>query len=73
MAATKLLLRCPYCDWPFEVNPPDRVHSAYSFEKPVKGSFYGEVIEQNIVCRNPKCKKPITIYWYAPMNYFDRI
>jgi len=73
MAASILLLRCPYCDWPFEVNPPDRVHSAYSFEKPLKGSFYGEVIEQSLVCRNPECKKPITIYWYAPMNYFDRV
>lgn len=73
MVASKLLLRCPYCDWPFEVNPPDRVHFAYSFEKPLRGSFYGEVIEQKIVCRNPKCEKPIAIYWYAPMSYFNRI
>jgi hypothetical protein len=40
---------------------------------PLKSSFYGEVIEQKIVCRNPKCKKPITIYWYSPLNYFNRI
>ena len=73
MAVSKLLLRCPYCDWPFEVNPPDKLHFAYSFEKPSRGSFYGEVTEQNLVCRNSKCKKPLTIYWYAPMNYFDRI
>ena len=44
MAVSKLLLRCPYCDWPFEVKPPDSLHSAYSFEKPLRGSFYGEVI-----------------------------
>jgi hypothetical protein len=73
MAASKFLLRCPYCDWPFEVNPPDKIRSAYSFEKPLRSSFYGKVIEQNLVCQNPKCKNPITIYWYAPINYFDRI
>jgi len=73
VAVSKLLLGCLYCDWPFEVEPPDRLHFAYSFEKPAKGSFYGKVIEQNVVCLNPKCKKPITIYWYAPLNYFNRI
>jgi len=73
MAASKLLLRCPHCDRPFEVNPPDRLHFAFSFEKPLRGSFYGEVIEQNHVCQNPKCKKPIIIYWYAPIDYFNRI
>ena len=73
MATSKLLLRCPYCDWPFEVNPPDRLHFAYSFEKPIRSSFYGEVIAQNFVCHNPKCKKQIAIYWYAPISYFDRI
>ena len=73
MAVSKLILECPYCQWTFEANPPDNVHSAYSFEKPLKSSFYGEVLEQKIVCRNPKCKKHITIYWYSPLNYFDRI
>jgi hypothetical protein len=73
MAVSKLLLRCPYCDWPFEAEPPDRLHFAYSFEKPSRGSFYGEVIEQNLFCQNLKCKKSLTIYWYAPLDYFDRM
>jgi len=73
VALSKLILECPYCHWTFEANPPDKVHSAYSFEKPLKSSFYGEVIKQKFVCRNPKCKKPITIYWYSPLNYFNRI
>jgi hypothetical protein len=50
VALSKLILECPYCHWTFEANPPDNVHSAYSFEKPLKGSFYGEVIEQKFVC-----------------------
>jgi len=73
VAKAKLALECPNCHWIFEAAPPDNIHSAYSFEKPLKGSFYGEVLEQNLVCRNPKCKKPVTIYWYAPLNYFNRI
>ena len=73
MATSKLALECPYCHRIFEVAPPDKIHSAYSFEKPLKGSFYGEVIEQNLVCRNPKCKRAVAIYWYAPLNYFNRV
>jgi hypothetical protein len=73
VAKSKLTLECPYCYWIFEATPPDKIHSAYSFEKPLRHSFYGEVIEQNLVCRNPKCKKTITVYWYAALSYFDRV
>jgi len=73
VAKSKLTLECPYCYWIFKAAPPDKLHSAYSFEKPLRGSFYGEVIEQNLVCRNPSCKKPIIVYWYAALSYFDRI
>ena len=72
-AKAKLTLECPYCNWIFEAAPPDNMHSAYSFEKPLRSSFYGDVIEQDLVCRNPKCKKAFTVYWYAPLSYFDRI
>jgi len=70
---SKLNLECPYCYWVFEASPPDKIHSAYSFEKPLKHSFYGEVIEQNLVCQNPSCKESITVYWYAALSYFDRV
>jgi hypothetical protein len=73
VAASKLTLECPYCQWIFEAMPPDKFHSAYSFEKPLRGSFHGEVVEQILVCRNLKCKKTIVIYWYAPLNYFNRV
>jgi hypothetical protein len=53
--------------------PPDEVHAAYSFDKPLKGSFYGEVVEKKLVCRNPKCRKQFKIYWYSPLDYFNRI
>ena len=73
MAASRINLECPNCQSKFEARPPDRLHSAYSFEKPLKGKFTGGVITQNLVCRNPKCRKPITIYWNPPMDFFNRI
>jgi hypothetical protein len=74
MAESQLVLRCPYCDnWTFEAKPPDSWHSAYSFEEPLMSSFHGDVKKQEIVCHNLECKKTITIYWYAPMEYFDRM
>ena len=69
----KLNLECPYCYWIFEALPPDKIHFAYSYEKPLRHSFYGKVIEQNLVCRNPKCRKSITVYWYSALSYFDRV
>jgi hypothetical protein len=73
LVVTELTLECPYCNWIFKAAPPDKIHSAFSYEKPFRGSFYGKVIEQNFVCRNPKCQKAFTVYWYAPLSYFDRI
>jgi|WetSurSiteA1Bulk_404760.scaffolds.fasta_scaffold919296_2 hypothetical protein len=73
MALSQLVLECPHCYSLFEVKPPDRVHSAFSFEVPVRGSFYGEVIKQKLVCQNPECKKQIIVYWYSPMDYFNRM
>jgi len=74
MTESRLVLRCPYCNqWSFEAKPPDTWHSAFTFDEPLMSSHHGEVIKQTIKCQNPECKKPITIYWYAPMEYFDRM
>jgi hypothetical protein len=73
MPESQLVFRCPYCDEPFEATPPDRLHTAFSFEEPLMASFHDEVKRQTIICKNPECKKPIVIYWYAPMEYFARI
>ena len=70
---SKLTLECPYCYWVFETAPPDKFHFAYSFEKPLRSSFYDEIIEQHSICKNPNCGKRITLYWYAALSYFDRV
>jgi hypothetical protein len=38
---------------------PDSLNSAYSFEKPSRGSFDGEVIEQNMFVRIQNVKNPL--------------
>ena len=73
MATSRVNLECPNCQSKFEARQPDRLHSACAFEKPQKGRFTGRVITQKLICRNPKCRKPITVYWYIPLDYFNRI
>ena len=73
MSESLLVLECPYCDAILEVRPPDKLHSAYSTKKPLSSSYHGDVIQQKIPCKNKECKKPITVYWYSPMDYFNRM
>jgi len=74
MGESKLVFRCPYCEgWTFEAAPPDSWHSAFSFDEPLMSIRHGEVKKQTIVCQNQKCRKTIAVYWYAPMEYFDRM
>ncbi|HTY74225.1 MAG TPA: hypothetical protein VMD05_01505 [Candidatus Nanoarchaeia archaeon] len=73
MVASKRVLECPYCSEIVEVEPPDKLHSAYSSAKPIAKSFYADVVKKKHKCQNPNCKKQITVYWYAPLEYFSRI
>jgi hypothetical protein len=67
------VLECPFCSKPFEIEPPDRIHSAFSSAKPIRNSFHGDVMKLKVKCKNPECKKIVTVYWYAPLEYFNRV
>jgi hypothetical protein len=67
------VIECPFCFEILEVEPPDRLHSAFSFDKPIPKSFHHKVTKKNYKCQNPECKKPITLFWYAPLEYFSRL
>jgi hypothetical protein len=73
MTISKSVLECPYCSQIYEAEPPDKLHSAYSVEKPIPRSYHGDVVKKKHRCQNPDCRKPITIYWYAPLDYFNRM
>jgi hypothetical protein len=73
MAISKIVLECPLCDQIFETKSPDKLHTAYSLKKPLSSIFHGVVVTKSLRCENPKCGKRITIYWYAPLDYFNRI
>lgn len=61
----KVVLECPRCCWIFEVGRPDKLHPDCSFNKPETSKTESSIIEEPRVCRNPKCKKQFTIYWYG--------
>jgi uncharacterized C2H2 Zn-finger protein len=61
---TKVVLECPRCCWIFEAERPDTQHSNCSFNKPEDSKIKSGIIEEPRVCRNPKCKKQFTLYWY---------
>jgi len=65
------VLECPFCYEPIEVEPPDRLHTAFSSAKPIRNSFHGNVVKKKVKCQG--CKKTVTVFWYAPLEYFNRI
>ena len=65
----KSVLECPYCFEVFEVEPPDRAHTAYTSTKPEPKAFQAEIIKKKYNCKNPNCKKPITTYWFTPLDF----
>jgi hypothetical protein len=67
------VLECPFCYEILEVKPPDRLHSAFSSAKPIQNSYYGDVVQKKYRCQNPDCKKSVTVFWYAPLEYFNRL
>ncbi|MGA3061264.1 MAG: hypothetical protein ABSD92_12975 [Candidatus Bathyarchaeia archaeon] len=65
------VLECPFCNEILEVKPPDKLHTAFSFVNPIPNSYYGDIVKTKHKCQN--CKKRITVSWYAPLEYLNRI
>ena len=73
ISADKVTLECHNCHWVFEAPMPDKRQSVASREKPQKSKVTGDIVEENHVCRNPKCKKSFTVYWFEPLQFFHRM
>ncbi|MGD0451166.1 MAG: hypothetical protein ABSA79_08965 [Candidatus Bathyarchaeia archaeon] len=67
------VLECPSCNEILEIEPPDRRHSTLISAKPIPKNFHGKIIQKKVRCKNQDCKKTITVYWYAPLEYFCRM
>jgi hypothetical protein len=73
MVNPKAVLECPSCHWIFEVQAPDSLHPSAALEKPLNVGIVGDVLfSEGHVCRNPRCKKQFTIYWYDSKLYLNR-
>jgi hypothetical protein len=73
MNVTKRVLECPFCYEILEVEAPDALHSAYSSVKPIARIYQNDIVEKKYTCPNAKCRRTFTIYWYEPLDYFNRI
>jgi hypothetical protein len=69
----KVTLECPNCHWVFEATMVDKHHSFASVKEPQKDKITGDVTVENRVCRNPKCQKPFTLYWFDLKMHIDRM
>jgi hypothetical protein len=67
------VLECPFCYKTLEVEPPDRLRTAFSTAKPIPNIYHGDIEVKKYKCPNPDCEKLIVVYWYAPLEYFNRI
>lgn len=67
------VLECPFCYEILEVKPPDKLHTAFSSVEPITRSYHGDVVKKKYKCQNQNCKKAIPVFWYAPLEYFNRL
>ena len=64
-------LKCPHCGYSFEAVGGDNSHSYCSIKKPLESEVVnGSIKEQLYDCANPRCRNPITVYWFEPKRSF---
>lgn len=68
----KISFECPKCHWILRLIKPDILHPIPLSSKPEQINE-DDLLINECVCRNPRCKKIITIYWTKPKDYFNRI
>ena len=66
------IIECPFCDEILEVEAPDKSHISVSV-KPIPKNFHGDIIRKEVRCTNEDCKKTVTVYWIAPIEFFSRM
>lgn len=64
----QIVLECPRCCWIIRLEKLDNRHPRCALSKPERTTTKGDVIEEPRVCRNPRCKKQFTLYWYKQTN-----
>ena len=72
IAKRQMTLECPFCNWIYEGKKPDISHPVFSIGKPKDSDVVSDVIEEKWVCRNPRCKREFSVYWFDSKMYLDR-
>ena len=68
-----VLVECPFCNQVLEVEPPDKLHTAFSFVNPIPSSYHGSIVKTKHICPNQNCEKTIIVKWYSPLEYFAKV
>jgi hypothetical protein len=64
---------CPLCHWIMRSEKPDDKHPIPSVAKSRTSGVNGDVVIQNHVCRNPRCRVSFVVCWSDPKDFYKRI
>ena len=70
---TKIRFECPYCNWILRQKKPDDQHPFPSTIKPYENIASGNILIQNHNCRNPRCQKSFSVFWFKSQDFYNRI
>jgi len=57
----------------FKAEAPDKRHSFASTKVPQKSKIVDDTIEEDQRCRNPRCQKRFSIYWFDLKMNINRV
>jgi hypothetical protein len=69
----KIPFECPTCHWILRCEKPDNNHPIPSVTKPSKNNVKGDILIEKHICRNPRCQKPVIVFWFEPQDFYTRI
>ena len=65
MSKHQSAIGCPFCDLVSKIDAPDKVHTTWSLKKVlIVDEAADDIVEEKLVCPNPKCNKKFTVYWF---------
>ncbi|MCW3997960.1 MAG: hypothetical protein NWF10_05250 [Candidatus Bathyarchaeota archaeon] len=70
---SKIPFECPTCHWILRCEKPDNKHPIPSVTKPKKNVAKSDILIEKHICRNPRCQKPVIVFWFEPRDFYIRI
>jgi hypothetical protein len=68
-----VLIEGPFCNTILKLNPPNKLHTAFSFVTHNEEVTMEKIVKTKNRCPNGNCEKSIIIKWFAPLEYFNQL